>query len=153
MPQIIGAVCFLIGYLISFSLLGFYGVSLAALGLLSNILVISGMHELGGVSHAAHKTVILCKLYGPERTRLANQSWAAMNYQIHVKSVCYGAMCFGATAYLGMFVNWLNDINYLKINAYIITGLITGAAVIYFLFGVITISVQYFATKVIFLLR
>lgn len=70
--------------LIVYSIAGFYGIGLCALGLLCTPVTLLSINFLAGISSDAYKFTKTAKTYGVIIDRIYKMAWASRNYSIYL---------------------------------------------------------------------
>eukprot|EP00828_Plagiopyla_frontata_P016330 TRINITY_DN2139_c0_g1_i4.p1 TRINITY_DN2139_c0_g1~~TRINITY_DN2139_c0_g1_i4.p1 ORF type:complete len:419 (-),score=32.72 TRINITY_DN2139_c0_g1_i4:155-1411(-) len=132
---------------------GYWGLALYTLAYLGMCYTLQGISTLSGLSQMCYKMALVSKLYGSEKFRVFNIRFAAVNYQIHVKScLIVGTMVVGMAA-MGAYYHYLDDDNGLDGTIVGLTGVILGMTVIALMRGIMFSLAQILVVKLLYKIR
>ena len=68
-----------------------------------------GFNSIAGMASSTHKALSSMHDLGLEKVKnnLYGIRWAATNYCIYLKAICYGALLFIAISYFGAFCHYI----------------------------------------------
>lgn len=145
---IIVAGLFFAGY----GILGYFGISLMALGALSNIVMIYSINMIGDLGNNSYRLTALTKFNENSKEKLFNMSWYPHNYKAFLRGVEFLVLILAGFAIAGNFICFLNDFNLIILKSLQSFGLILGFVVPYLLNGIVICEVQYVTNHIVRLL-
>ena len=125
-----------------YGILGYFGVSLIALGALSNIVTISSLSFLGNLGANAHKLSILTKFNEFGKEKVFNATWYPQNYRAFLRAAGFLTVILAGVSSAGNFVCFLNKFNLIILKSLQIFGLGVGFAMPHLLNGLLINGTQ-----------
>ncbi len=132
-----------------YGMLGYFGISLMALGALSNIVTISSIGFLGNLGANAYKLSTLTKFNEFGKEKIFNATWYPQNYRAFLRAAGFLTVILAGVSTAGNFLCFLNDFNLIILKSLQMFGLIVGFAMPHLLNGILINGTQIITSYIV----
>ena len=136
---------FFVCFSVSYGVLGYFGIIITALGLISNIIPIFALNFVAASSENSLRIGKLCQIFYQEnetKNILYNMLWCSQNQQIQIRICNFGVFLLSTIASLGVIISRANSIDIINLKTLQIGGLILGTASPHLLLGIMFSFIQ-----------
>ena len=119
-----------------YGILGYFGISLIALGGLTNIVPLYTINMIGALAQNSYKLMIFVKS-NENSDKLMNFSWFPKNYRAFLRANTFLTVILAGVAMSGNFITFLNRFELINLKSLQIFGLFIGFAIPNLLIGLL----------------
>ena len=138
--------CFFLCFFVSYGALGYFGLSICAVGLIANLIPVFAINCVASWAEQSIKLIRLSKLMVEEEIKsnpLFNINWATQNFYMHIRIVTFGGFFIGGLALIGCYVGRpISKPDLLSFKTLQFLGLFFGSMVPFLLGGVLLAMIQ-----------
>ena len=138
--------CFFLCFFVSYGALGYFGLSICAIGLVGNLIPLFIINCVASWAEQSLRLSRLSKLLVEEEIKsnpLFNINWSTQNFLMHIRIVIFGGFFIGGLALIGCYVGRpIYKLDLLSFKTLQLSGLFFGSLIPFLLAGVLLAMVQ-----------